>query len=223
MGIFETVTGLPLHPLVIHAVVVLVPLLALAGFAYVLVPGLRQRIAWVTVLLAIGTPLVTLLAKVSGDAFRRRIVRKHLASPSILVKIDAHRSFGTVTLYLTIALALVILVLVLWRSRSRAASTVLSVLTIVLIFLNWIAAGVFIYLLMMDYHVRQEWSYGVFRNYLMMRGLPLEDEEQSPGFHEALPIGGWPSTVWARRQTSPIATLRWGKPLTWIFRSRASS
>jgi hypothetical protein len=63
----------------------------------------------------------------------------------------------------------------------------LSILTIVLIFLNWIAAGAFVYLLFMDYRVRQEWSYGVFRNYLAMRGLPLEDEEQSPAFHEALP------------------------------------
>ena len=130
MRIFETITGLPLHPLVIHAVVLLVPLLALAGFAYVLVPRLRGRIGWLSVLLALAAPAVTLVAKISGDAFRRRIVRKHLANPAILVKIDSHRSLGTITLYLTIALAIVVLLLVLLRTLPRAGSVVLGVITI---------------------------------------------------------------------------------------------
>ena len=73
MGIFETITGLPLHPLVIHAVVLLVPLLVLAGIVYALVPRLRGRIGWVAVLLALAGVGSTLLAKLSGDAFRRRI------------------------------------------------------------------------------------------------------------------------------------------------------
>ncbi len=130
VAIFETITGLPLHPLVIHAVVVLVPLLVLAGLAYALVPRLRGRIAWVTVLLALAGVGSTLLAKLSGDAFRRRIVRKHLASQEILVKIDSHRSLGTTTLYLTIALAVVVLALVLLRNVPRGASVVLAVLTV---------------------------------------------------------------------------------------------
>ena len=74
-----------------------------------------------------------LLAKLSGDAFRRRIVAKHLASQAILVKIDNHRSLGTITLYLTIALAVVVLALVLARTMPRgAAVVVLNVITVVL-------------------------------------------------------------------------------------------
>jgi uncharacterized membrane protein len=130
VSIFETITGLPLHPLVIHAVVVLVPLFVLAGFAYVVVPRIRGRIGWLVVLLALAAPAVTLLAKISGDAFRRRIVRKHLANQAILVKIDNHRSLGTTTLYLTIALAVVILILVLLRTLPSGASMALGVITI---------------------------------------------------------------------------------------------
>jgi uncharacterized membrane protein len=130
VGIFETIAGLPLHPLVIHAVVVFVPLLVLAGIAYALVPRLRSRIGWVAVLLALVAVGATLLAKLSGDAFRRRIVHKHLASPAILVKIDSHRSLGTTTLYLTIALAIVVLALILLRNLPQGASIALSVITV---------------------------------------------------------------------------------------------
>jgi hypothetical protein len=122
--------GLPLHPLAIHAAVLAVPLLALAGIVYALVPRLRDRIGWVTVLLALAAPLTALVAKLSGDAFRARIQHKNLASPAIFAKIDAHRALGTLTLYWTIALAVVVLALVLLRNQSRAVSLVLIVLTV---------------------------------------------------------------------------------------------
>ena len=42
--VFETFMGLPLHPLVIHAAVVLIPILVLVALGYALVPRLRDRI-----------------------------------------------------------------------------------------------------------------------------------------------------------------------------------
>lgn len=122
--------GLPLHPLAIHAAVVAVPLLALAGIVYALVPRLRERIGWLTVLLALVTPLTVLVSKLAGDAFRARIEHKNLATPEIFAKIDNHRSLGTITLYLTVALAVAILALVLLRNQPRAVSLVLAVLTV---------------------------------------------------------------------------------------------
>jgi uncharacterized membrane protein len=139
--IFESIFGLPLHPLVIHAAVVFIPLLVLAGLAHALVPGLRGRIGWVAVLLAFLAAGSALLAKLSGDAFRRRIDHKHLASPKIFAQIDNHRSLGTITLYLTVALAVVVLALVLLRNQSSAVSLVLIVLTVGL----GIAAGIYVY------------------------------------------------------------------------------
>ncbi|GAA5193049.1 hypothetical protein GCM10023322_53980 [Rugosimonospora acidiphila] len=113
MGVFETFFGLPLHPLVIHAAVVFIPLLIVAALVYVLVPQLRSRIAWAVVILAVIAPLSALLSKLSGDAFRARLARRHLASPAILNNIDVHRHYGTITLYVTIALGVVALAAVL--------------------------------------------------------------------------------------------------------------
>ena len=124
--------GLPLHPLAIHAAVAAVPLLALAGVAYALVPRLRPRVGWLAVLLALVAPLTLLVSKLSGDAFRARIEHKKLANAEIFAKIDAHRALGTVTLYWTIGLAVAVLLLVLLRNQARALSIVLSVVTVVL-------------------------------------------------------------------------------------------
>jgi hypothetical protein len=62
-----------------------------------------------------------------------------------------------------------------------------STFTIVLIFLNWIAAGAFLYLLFLDYKVRQDWSYAIVLNYLDIWGLPLTDEEPNSAYQVARP------------------------------------
>ncbi|HEY2670397.1 MAG TPA: DUF2231 domain-containing protein [Rugosimonospora sp.] len=133
MDVFETFFGLPLHPLVIHAAVVFIPLLIVGALGYVLVPRLRPRIDWAVVVLAVIAPLSALLAKLSGDAFRARMASRHLATPAILGKIDVHRHFGTITLYVTIALGLVALAAVLvpsLRQRTPAVVVPLAVVTI---------------------------------------------------------------------------------------------
>ena len=120
--------GWPLHPLVIHAAVVFIPLLVIAGLVYAFVPRLRGRVGWVAVLLALAAPGAALFAKLSGDAFRARIARLG-TRPEILAKVDAHRALGTDTLYWTIGLAVVVLALVLLRNVPRAVSLGLVVLT----------------------------------------------------------------------------------------------
>ncbi len=109
---FQTVLGIPAHPLLLHAAVVFVPLLVAAALAYALVPPIRSRIAWAVVLLALAGPLSALFAKLSGDAFRHRLIRRHLVSPQVLAKVSTHQSYGNMTLYLTAALGLLTLLLV---------------------------------------------------------------------------------------------------------------
>jgi uncharacterized membrane protein len=129
VSLFETFGGYPLHPLLVHATVIFVPLLVLVGLAYALVPRLRDRVGWVAVLLALAAPGSALISKLSGDAFRARLARRG-TDPDILKKIDAHRTLGTITLYVVIALAVVVLALVLLRNLPRVASLVLTVLTV---------------------------------------------------------------------------------------------
>jgi uncharacterized membrane protein len=115
--VFETFNGLPLHPLLVHFVVVLVPLLVGGVLAYVLFPRLRPRLAWVVALLALAAPLSALAAKLSGDAFKARLIKRNLTSPSILTKISQHQSYGLKLLYFTIALGVLTLLVAYLTSR----------------------------------------------------------------------------------------------------------
>jgi hypothetical protein len=150
--VFEKISGLPVHALVVHAAVVLVPLLAVAAIAYALLPFVRPHLRWVLALLAVATPGAVFAAKLSGDAFRAALLKADRFSPEVLVKVNKHREFGTMTLYATLAFAVITLLLVfvvaprrraapgsVGRSGSRSAmGWVLSALTVV-------AAGVSVY------------------------------------------------------------------------------
>lgn len=59
--------GVPLHPLVVHAVVVLGPLAALTGLAHAFVPRWRWLLRWPLVVLAVVTAAVSLLAVAAGE------------------------------------------------------------------------------------------------------------------------------------------------------------
>ena len=58
---------MPLHPLVVHAVVVLGPLGALTGLAYAFVPRWRWLLRWPLVVLAVATAVATLVAVAAGE------------------------------------------------------------------------------------------------------------------------------------------------------------
>jgi uncharacterized membrane protein YbaN (DUF454 family) len=109
--VFESVLGLPAHPLMVHAAVVLVPLLALGAIAYAVVPRLRTRIRWAVVLLAFVAPGAAFFAKESGDAFRARLIAKNMTSPQIIAQLDQHESYGEKAMLLAVGLGLVTLAL----------------------------------------------------------------------------------------------------------------
>lgn len=73
VGMFDTVDGLPLHPLVVHAVVVLLPLAVLGTVAVVLKPSWRRSHGWLLVACtAVATALIP-IATSSGEAFEKRV------------------------------------------------------------------------------------------------------------------------------------------------------
>lgn len=63
---FKEILGLPAHVLVVHAVVVLVPLLALLSAAYVALPRFRARLDWAVAILAVVAPVSAFVAVESG-------------------------------------------------------------------------------------------------------------------------------------------------------------
>lgn len=89
--------GLPLHPLVVHAVVVLVPLAALGGIAISLWTKLRLRYGSLVTLGAFGAAASTLVAQQAGESLADTMARK---SPAL----DYHISIAGGLLVWTLVL-----------------------------------------------------------------------------------------------------------------------
>ncbi|MFF0155716.1 DUF2231 domain-containing protein [Micromonospora sp. NPDC005203] len=148
---FEEFMGIPAHPLVLHAAVVFVPLLALLTVGYALVAPIRPHTRWVLGLLAVGAPVAALLAKLSGEAFFERMQKANRITPEFLPKIEAHQEFGDITFWATLLLAIVALALVrIVAPRSADASATDNrrpgrALTVALQVLSVVAAGIVVY------------------------------------------------------------------------------
>lgn len=65
--------GIPLHPLVVHAVVVLTPVAALLAILYAVVPRWRWALRWPFLGVAVVGAAVTYLATVSGHDLQQRL------------------------------------------------------------------------------------------------------------------------------------------------------
>jgi hypothetical protein len=74
----ETVFGLPAHPLIVHATVVLVPLGALLVLLHAVWPAARRRLGVVTPLVALVGLVLTPLSTESGENLERVVGRSEL-------------------------------------------------------------------------------------------------------------------------------------------------
>jgi Kef-type K+ transport system membrane component KefB len=68
---FDTFAGLPLHPLVIHAVVVGIPLMAVITVVVAVRRNLRERYSWWVAGANLVLFLVALVAKESGESLQK--------------------------------------------------------------------------------------------------------------------------------------------------------
>jgi uncharacterized membrane protein len=117
-SVFDQISGLPVHVLVLHAAVVLIPLLALGAVVYAVVPRWRSPTGWAVLLLAIVAPICAYVTRESGLKLYNRVVARGI-SPKGRVMLDQHMYFGTRTMWYSIALGAVTLVLVAATLRSR--------------------------------------------------------------------------------------------------------
>ena len=99
-----TITGLPLHPLVVHAAVVLTPLAALLGLAYAGRGDWRWLLRWplaVATVLSAGAIGVSYLSGKSLESQRFAGATGHLAD-----LIHTHQQRGTILLWLMLVYVL---------------------------------------------------------------------------------------------------------------------
>ena len=90
---FDYILGLPMHPLVIHAVVVLVPLSALVAIAFAVRPPWRRVLRWPMAVGGVVSGVTAFVAAESGEAFERRVVSVR-QSTTDLVLLSAHTTWG---------------------------------------------------------------------------------------------------------------------------------
>ncbi|MBV9920675.1 MAG: hypothetical protein JOY78_07475 [Pseudonocardia sp.] len=67
--------NLPVHPLVVHAVVVLVPLAILGGLIVVVWPAARRRYGWLVVAVAAVATVAIPIATSTGEGLEHRLAR----------------------------------------------------------------------------------------------------------------------------------------------------
>ncbi len=112
----ETINGLPLHPLVVHAAVVLIPLSGALALLMVVLPRFSIRFGPLVVVLAWGAVGAALVAKETGEILSE-LVNK---TPRV------HTESGDVMPYF--ALAQAVLILLLWLADRRGRRGILGML-----------------------------------------------------------------------------------------------
>ncbi|GAB3853181.1 DUF2231 domain-containing protein [Dactylosporangium cerinum] len=106
----DTINGVPVHPLVVHAVVVLLPLAALGVVATAVRSAWLARFGSVVVATAALAVVTIPLATASGDRLEARV-----GNPGL------HAELGDTLLWFALPLLAVAVVLV-WRRRRSAAA-----------------------------------------------------------------------------------------------------
>ena len=136
-GPLDLVMGLPLHPLVVQAAVVLVPMVALAALAMSYWPSFSIRYGKPILILAVVAQVSLFIAKASGEPFEERLGKN----------IERHAELGEIA-PLTF-LPLLVLLFIRWR-MDRSGATVGSAnirrMVSILLAVSALLALVFIYL-----------------------------------------------------------------------------
>ena len=126
---FDTVMGLPVHILVVHAVVVLVPLAALGVAALAVVP--RWRLTYGPLVLAVTTAGLVMVpvATSSGERLRDRIN----AGGVVKDQIADHVMWANRVLWPTVALWVLAVAMVLLARRRRTGRVVTLVAALAIV------------------------------------------------------------------------------------------
>lgn len=118
----DTVGDLPLHPLIVHATVVVVPTAALLVLAGALWPRLRRWAGPLPLVLSLAALVLAPLSSKSGESL------EHLVGHSELIEKHEHLAEGLLPWLIGLLLAAAALTWLWWRERSAADSAPAMVL-----------------------------------------------------------------------------------------------
>lgn len=110
---FDTINGIPLHPLVVHGVVVLLPLAILGTIAIAVRPRWRTRYGFLVVAAALVATILVPVSTASGESLEERV-----GDPG------EHAELGEQLLWFALALLIAVTALVVlqwWADRTQAS------------------------------------------------------------------------------------------------------
>ena len=108
---FDTIGGLPLHPLVVHATEVAVPLAAVVVLLAAVWPWFRRWSYWLPLLLALAALVLVPVSSESGESLERRVGGNSL--------IERHSQLAEGLLPWVAGLAVVAAAIVWWTWQER--------------------------------------------------------------------------------------------------------
>jgi uncharacterized membrane protein len=129
----EFVTGLPLHVLVVHCVVVLLPLSVIGSIVVALWPAARRRFGWLVVAVAAVATVLVPVATNSGGKLKERV-----SAPDNQAAIDHHEELGNLMLWFALPFLVAVVALMVvhevgrrqalgWTKLATVAAAVLTV------------------------------------------------------------------------------------------------
>jgi hypothetical protein len=107
-----TVNGLPFHPLIVHAVVVILPLTVLGAIGISVWPAMRRHLGLLVLLFGVISLVLVPIATNSGEQFRDRL------GPFIAKRIHQHQLYaGNLLPWTAVLLALLLLTMIVDIAR----------------------------------------------------------------------------------------------------------
>ncbi|MFM1906006.1 MAG: hypothetical protein RIT32_802 [Actinomycetota bacterium] len=129
-GIFDLVMGLPVHPLIVHLAVVLIPLVAIAAIVMAVKPGVSRKYGAVIIGITVVGQLSSIVAKLSGEALLERLD----------MELERHTALGKLAPLASVPL-LVLVILLYQVDRSRRGSKVRKPIAVLTVIAALFAAG----------------------------------------------------------------------------------
>ena len=103
--------GLPLHPLLVHSAVILVPLVAIGALVMSYLPSFSRRHGKLILIVALVAQVSVFLAKISGEAFSEILDKE----------VENHAQLGEIAPFVSIPM--VALIYLRWRMDRAGSST----------------------------------------------------------------------------------------------------
>lgn len=107
----DTIYGVPLHPLVVHATVVVLPVAALSVLLYAVWPRFRRWSGWGPLALAVLSVILTPMSTSSGESLEEKVGESAL--------LEDHAEMGDLLIYWVVPLAVLAAVLFWWYRTGR--------------------------------------------------------------------------------------------------------